>query len=71
MLRIFNKMERGINMAFLNKLKELKDKAVETTANTTQKVKDNYEKMKVEQAEKKAIAEAYDAEMKEKVNILA
>ena len=27
--------------------------------------------MKVEQAEKKAIAEAYDAEMKEKVNILA
>lgn len=55
MLRIFNKMERGINMAFLNKLKELKDKAVETTANTTQKVKDNYEKMKVEQAEKKAI----------------
>ncbi|WP_207739614.1 SHOCT domain-containing protein [Paraclostridium bifermentans] len=58
-------------MAFLNKLKELKDKAVEVTANTTQKVKDNYEQMKVEQAEKRAIAEAYDKEMKEKVNILA
>lgn len=58
-------------MAFFDKLKELKDKAVETTANSAQKVKDNYEQMKVEQAEKKAIAEAYDAEMKEKVNILA
>lgn len=58
-------------MAFLDKLKELKDKAMETTSNTTQKVKDNYEMMVAEQAEKKAIAEAHDAEMKEKATIIA
>lgn len=55
-------------MAFLDKLKEAKDKAMEAAEAAAQKAKEEYEKKKEEQAERKAQEEAHRQAMAEKAS---
>ena len=58
-------------MAFLDKLKGVKDSVVTSASNVAQKAKESYADAKQAQMEKKAAEEAYRQEMTEKANSLA
>lgn len=56
-------------MAFFDKLKDVKDKAMDVAENATKKVKDVYDQKMEEQNEKRALQKEYEEEMAKKVAI--